>query len=149
METVCFEIKEIKVSDDGKKSFIYDMEGNMHIGWTNKVKDYVAGNTMAAGGEWKTSQKGNAYFEIKTVGTEFEGEAIPGNETKPKAEPPKKAPAQQEKIFKVDPDKTNSIEAQVAFKGLVELEIAGKLDPKIKTLAIEWAVSKLGYAVKE
>ena len=44
----------------------------------------------------------------------------------------------------IQSDREASIEAQVAFKGLVELEVAGKLDAKSKLAMIAWAMDKLG-----
>jgi hypothetical protein len=43
----------------------------------------------------------------------------------------------------------NSIEAQVAFKGLVELDVAGKLDLITHAAIIEWAVKKMDLDIKE
>jgi len=43
----------------------------------------------------------------------------------------------------------NSIEAQVAFKGLVELDVAGKLDLITHAAIIQWAVKKMDLDVKE
>lgn len=45
------------------------------------------------------------------------------------------------------PENIQSIEAQTAFKGAIELIVAGKADKELESLANQWAKQRLGFPV--
>lgn len=65
--------------------------------------------------------------------------------------PPKPAYKPQGKVYKADPDKTGSIETQVAFKGLIDLIVADKIKPDSKEAkaTILWAINRLNTFTAE
>ena len=80
--------------------------------------------------------------------THIKGVVIEGPKTAPQVQPPQAKPMPVQPAAPVT-NRDSSIEAQVAFKGLVELDVAGKLDLVTHVAIVQWAVSKMGLDIQE
>jgi len=82
--------------------------------------------------------------------THIKGVAIEGPKTISQVlqQPPQAKPLPVQPAAPVT-NRDSSIEAQVAFKGLVELDVAGKLDLVTHVAIVQWAVKKMDLDIKE
>ena len=132
--------QEQKQGTKGKYAVITDTEGNKFYDFLPETFALLQPGCQANIG-WEQS---GTYKHIKNL------QGNPAVVTPSVATPPAVAPEPLQAkttpvaVPAVANSREASIEAQVAFKGLVELEVAGKMDAKSKLAMIAWAMDKLG-----
>ncbi len=127
-----FFVQQKNPTEDGSKIFFQnELEQLALTPGEEPYKSIELSTTVLFHGEWKQGKK-RQYFNVVGIGE--------GEEQKPKPAT-KDAPK-----YKADPDKIDSIESQVAFKGIIELRCAGKIEPEhfAYRWAMSWALEKLG-----
>lgn len=99
---------------------------------------------------WNVTKASLAELDVASPETQRETSEKGTEVLKDKhSDPTKKAPATGGKQYKADPDKTQSIEAQVFFKGVVELVIADKIkiNCPLSLTALAWGLDAMGATV--
>lgn len=125
----------------GDYAIVVDQDNTKFYDWfPNTFPLLQQGMTALVG--WEAA--GN-YKNIKQILLPEPGTAATPPTPSPETLQAKSVPVNPKPNQSITPqNREASIEAQVAFKGLVELDAAGKLEPSMHILIVAWAMDKMG-----